>query len=1169
MKNKVYYLIIISVLFIVFGFTILYKNDIFFGRSLGTSLNMSTYGKIHFISTTKTPTSGSDAILIESQGKLCLIDSGNPESFGSTTYTGEDGKKVADYIKSIGGTRLDCIIGTHAHSDHIGGIPQIVNEGLVDSNTSYYYKVYEETLEDTNQPSWDNRGYYDRAIAALRSKTNNLIDVTNNANVNITVGQFNIKLLNTESWSARGNTGVNPDENRNSIVEYVTIGSNKALLTADLVKSDENRLISNGLIGKVDILKLGHHGAASSSGYDFINTTNPKTAIVTGSASLRTSQRNVGALKQLTENGADIFYTGNVEDAIVVNFNETSYSVANSDDSSIDVARPTLNFQNVSVWTRATLNTGVAWYIFNEHYEPLYTGWKKINEKQYHFNTNTGVASRGWEDISGVRYFFATEAFGDFVECEMVTGWLKSNNNWYYFDNSGAMQTGWKEISDKNNNKHWYFFNSSGVMQTGWQEIGDKNHVKQWYYFDSSGAMQTGWKKIDELYYLLNDDGSMFTGWYQSPDTNVWYYLLPSRTSGHPKGSMAVNMCINIDGTRYCFDQNGRYETSNKSIAVPPDSSYCRSNIIYNGSNQIITKNPGVGYTFSGTSVKNAGQYTVTANLNDGYMWNDNTSSKKTFQCSIGKATASLSGLPSSINVNNGDSLDIDFVTNTAGTVQISSSNGSISLSSKTISASANTNNKVTISGLNVGNSLINIKFSPTDTSNYNGIEKNVSVTINDSGSADRTLTIIPNGGSWNNSKDNVTYNLSIGEAMNIVNPVRSGYTFKGWTISNNSTIINGTTLTMGNINTTITASWERKSYTIKFNANGGKGSMSDLTQYYNVTFTLPTNSFSRDGYSFKGWSTSPTGNVIYNNLAVVNNVASDNENTKTLYAIWQSNTFIVEYYANGGVGTMTSSTSSNGVVKLKKCTFDREGYTFLGWSNSAAGSVLYSDESTVNNVLSVDNIKLYAQWIETPAEVVKYKVQYDANGGTGTMDDFDGIENTSIVLRKNIFKRDNYRFGGWSTTPDGEIVYTDEATITLSNSMILYAKWLDTDDYWNVIEYAANGGTGTMINSLFYPETDIKLNKNAFVRDGYTFVGWSTTPDGEVEFRDEDITNFQVSNVSLKLYAVWKDTSTSYTIIEKIPDTLKFSNKFILLLGILLFICGAFIIKKVIKKET
>ena len=201
----------------------------------------------------------------------------------------------------------------------------------------------------------------------------------------------------------------------------------------------------------------------------------------------------------------------------------------------------------------------------------------------------------------------------------------------------------------------------------------------------------------------------------------------------------------------------------------------------------------------------------------------------------------------------------------------------------------------VTISGLNVGNSLININFSPTDTSNYNGIEKNVSVTINDSGSADRTLTIIPNGGSWNNSKDNVTYNLSIGEAMNIVNPVRSGYTFKGWTISNNSTIINGTTLTMGNINTTITASWERKSYTIKFNANGGKGSMSDLRQYYNVTFTLPTNSFSRDGYTFKGWSTSPTGSVIYNNLAVVNNVASDNENTKTLYAIWQSNTFIVE----------------------------------------------------------------------------------------------------------------------------------------------------------------------------------------------------------------------------------------------------------------------------------
>ena len=56
-------------------------------------------------------------LLIESQGKLCLIDSGNPESFGTTTYPGADGKKVADYIKSIGGTHLDCIIGTHGDID--------------------------------------------------------------------------------------------------------------------------------------------------------------------------------------------------------------------------------------------------------------------------------------------------------------------------------------------------------------------------------------------------------------------------------------------------------------------------------------------------------------------------------------------------------------------------------------------------------------------------------------------------------------------------------------------------------------------------------------------------------------------------------------------------------------------------------------------------------------------------------------------------------------------------------------------------------------------------------------------------------------------------------------------------------------------------------------------
>lgn len=125
----------------------------------------------------------------------------------------------------------------------------------------------------------------------------------------------------------------------------------------------------------------------------------------------------------------------------------------------------------------------------------------------------------------------------------------------------------------------------------------------------------------------------------------------------------------------------------------------------------------------------------------------------------------------------------------------------------------------------------------------------------------------------------------------------RTGYTFVNWNTkrdgsgkayTNKQKLSN--TGTTGNI--TLYAQWKPISYTIAFNANGGKGSMSKLTsRKYGKTVTLPKSTFTRKGYTFLGWSTSKTAKkATYSNKSKVKNLTSKNGATVTLYAVWKKN---------------------------------------------------------------------------------------------------------------------------------------------------------------------------------------------------------------------------------------------------------------------------------------
>ena len=194
---------------------------------------------IHFIKC-----GNSDAILLEANGHFGLIDYSNPyqniqnevehvqidESIGEVNQWVSDPDKsvqaVINYLNYLQVDKLDFIIGTHAHSDHIGGIPAIAYY-FVNENTKYYYREYRKTREDTTNVDWANYKYYLAAIHSMQKKGAYLIEVTNQE-IQFNFGDMNLELLNTDIDPDELNLG----ENQNSIVTLITFRDYKNIISS-------------------------------------------------------------------------------------------------------------------------------------------------------------------------------------------------------------------------------------------------------------------------------------------------------------------------------------------------------------------------------------------------------------------------------------------------------------------------------------------------------------------------------------------------------------------------------------------------------------------------------------------------------------------------------------------------------------------------------------------------------------------------------------------------------------------------------------------------------------------------------------------------------------------------------------------------------------------------
>ena len=214
-----------------------------------------------------------------------------------------------------------------------------------------------------------------------------------------------------------------------------------------------------------------------------------------------------------------------------------------------------------------------------------------------------------------------------------------------------------------------------------------------------------------------------------------------------------------------------------------------------------------------------------------------------------------------------------------------------------------------------------------------------------------------------------------------------------------------------------------------------------------------------------------------------------------------------------------TQNYRGNIQTKLEKNTFKKDGYTFKEWNTKSDGSGnVYEDEKEFK---SDANFTLYAIW-----EPIKYRLKYNGNNGNTAYILQNLVYDIKDNIKNNSFKNGEKEFVEWNTKSDGSGISYQEGqeivNLTKSNNAVinLYAIWKDASKERTVI-FKSNNGLNETKNQVYTSSESIKLEKNTFKKDGYTFKEWNTKSDGSGNVY-EDEKEFK-SDANFTLYAIWE----------------------------------------------
>lgn len=258
-----------------------------------------------------------DSIFIELPNKeTMLIDA------GERNYD----KKVISYIDTLGYSRLDYVIGTHPHTDHIGGLASVIKK-------------------------YDVGGIYMPKKESNSKTFVNLLNTIKDKNLKIHTAKAGVSIINNDKLKVDilAPSKEYSDANNNSAVVKITYINRCFLFMGDAEVESEKNITDSVMC---DVIKIGHHGSDTSSGISFVKSTNAKYAVVSvGKGNIYKHPYDF-ILKRWEDSGAEVLRTDELGD-IVITTNGNELSINNEkvnyvdDNSDNDVKSKNIEVVNI------------------------------------------------------------------------------------------------------------------------------------------------------------------------------------------------------------------------------------------------------------------------------------------------------------------------------------------------------------------------------------------------------------------------------------------------------------------------------------------------------------------------------------------------------------------------------------------------------------------------------------------------------------------------------------------------------------------------------------------------------------------------------------------------------------------------------------------------------